>query len=73
VTHEFLALMLGVRRVGITTAAAALHRQGLVQYRRGDIKILSRRGLEKTACSCYASNRRIYDELMSSNDAQGTK
>jgi CRP-like cAMP-binding protein len=67
VTHEVLALMLGVRRVGITTAAAALQRQGLVKYHRGDIKVLSRRGLEKAACSCYASNRRIYDDLMSSN------
>jgi len=68
VTHQFLALMLGVRRVGITTAAAALQRQGLVKYHRGDVKILSRRGLEKAACSCYASNRKIYNEFMSSND-----
>jgi CRP-like cAMP-binding protein len=69
VTHEFLALMLGVRRVGITTAAAALQRQGLVEYHRGDIKILSRRSLEKAACSCYASSLKIYNELMSRKDA----
>jgi len=66
VTHEFLALMLGVRRVGITNAAAALQRQGLVKYHRGDIDVLSRRGLEKASCSCYASNCRIYNEVMSS-------
>lgn len=66
VTHEFLALMLGVRRVGITNAAAALQHQGLVKYHRGDVRILNRRGLEIVACSCYASNRKIYDEVMSS-------
>jgi CRP-like cAMP-binding protein len=60
VTHEFLAFMLGVRRVGITTAAAALQRQGLVKYHRGDITILDRRGLKKAACSCYARDRKIY-------------
>jgi CRP-like cAMP-binding protein len=70
VTHEFLALMLGVRRVGITNAAAALQQQGLVEYHRGDVNVLSRRGLEKAACSCYASNRRIYDQVMSSIDTK---
>lgn len=64
VTHEFLAFMLGVRRVGITTAAAGLQRQGLVEYHRGDIKILNRLGLEKAACSCYASDRKTYAELL---------
>ena len=64
VTHEFLSFMLGVRRVGITTAATALQRQGLVEYHRGDIKVLNRRGLEKAACSCYARDRRIYAELL---------
>jgi CRP-like cAMP-binding protein len=64
VTHEFLAFMLGVRRVGITTAAAALQRQRLVTYHRGDIRILNRRGLEKAACSCYARDCTIYAELL---------
>jgi CRP-like cAMP-binding protein len=70
VTHEFLAFMLGVRRVGITTAATALQKQGLVKYYRGDIKILNRHGLEKAACGCYARDRKIYaDVLHDSSDS----
>jgi len=64
VTHEFLAFMLGVRRVGITTAAVSLQRLGLITYRRGELTVLDRRGLEAQACSCYATDTRTYAELM---------
>ena len=64
VTHEFLAGMLGVRRVGITHAAGALQRQGLIEYHRGDMKVLDRSGLEAAACGCYAADRRAYDALL---------
>lgn len=60
VTHEFLAYMLGVRRVGITVAAGILQRQGLISYRRGELTVLDRPGLEAAACSCYGADRRSY-------------
>jgi CRP-like cAMP-binding protein len=60
-TQAFLAYMLGVRRVGITEAASALQRRGLIEYTRGEITVLSRRGLERTACSCYRSDLRAYE------------
>jgi CRP-like cAMP-binding protein len=64
VTHEFLAYMLGVRRVGITGAAGALQRAGLIEYRRGQLTVLDRPGLEAAACSCYAADRRVYQQLL---------
>jgi CRP-like cAMP-binding protein len=64
VTHEFLGFMLGVRRVGITTAAGALQREGLIEYRRGQVTVLNRKGLEASACSCYAADRQAYAEVI---------
>lgn len=64
VTHEILANMLGVRRVGITMAAGALQRLGLIGYHRGHITVLDRHGLEGAACSCYAADRAAYRERL---------
>ena len=60
VTQEFLAYMLGVRRVGVTAAASALQRRGLIEYTRGELTVLDRSRLEHVACTCYAANRLAY-------------
>jgi CRP-like cAMP-binding protein len=65
VTHARMADMLGVRRVGITTAAVALQRRGIIDYVRGTITIRNRKSLEAAACSCYAGDRRSYSKFLS--------
>jgi CRP-like cAMP-binding protein len=52
-TQEFLALMLGVGRPKVTLAAQKLQQDGLISYRRGNVTIRDRAGLESTACECY--------------------
>ncbi|MES2975876.1 MAG: Crp/Fnr family transcriptional regulator [Pseudomonadota bacterium] len=64
VTQEFLSYMLGVRRVGITAAASALQRSGLIEYSRGEMKVLDRAGLERAACGCYAADQISYATLL---------
>ncbi|MGA7982445.1 MAG: Crp/Fnr family transcriptional regulator [Chromatiaceae bacterium] len=64
VTQEVIANMLGVRREGVTEAAGALQRAGLISYRRGHITVLDRPGLEKRSCECYAVVKAEYDRLM---------
>jgi CRP-like cAMP-binding protein len=62
-THEFLAVMLGTRRPGITTALNALEKSGLVESRRGLVKILDRGALEETANGSYGAAEAEYTRL----------
>lgn len=59
-THEFLARMLGVRRVGVTVAAGNLQRLGLISYSRGRITILDAEHLAERACECYSVLAKLY-------------
>jgi CRP-like cAMP-binding protein len=52
-TQELIANMLGVRREGVTEAAGKLQKQGVINYRRGNIKVLDRPKLERLSCECY--------------------
>lgn len=62
-THEFLSLMLGVRRAGVTEAALILHAEGYINYRRGQIQIVDREGLEDYTCDCYKVVKAEFDLL----------
>jgi len=53
-THEFLGMMLGVRRAGISVAAGTLQKAGLIHYERGMITVTDRPGLENASCECYS-------------------
>ena len=64
VTQEFLAYMLGVRRVGITAAARTMQGSGLISYSRGKLTVLDRNGLEHAACGCYAADQKTYAQLL---------
>ncbi len=59
-THEFLSHMLGVRRVAVTQAASALQAKKFISYKRGQIVILDRKGLEHSACNCYGTVKKMY-------------
>jgi CRP-like cAMP-binding protein len=63
-THEFLALMLGVRRAGVTEALQSLSGQGLIKTGRGEIVVLNRRGIERTAGDLYGVPEAEYRRLI---------
>ena len=63
-TQEFLAMMLGVQRTGVTAAAGTLQRAGLIHYRRGNVTIIDRRGLIRRSCECYDVSKKEFDRLL---------
>jgi hypothetical protein len=62
-TQEFMAEMLGVRRTSVSIVAHALQQAGLINYRRGHIRIEKPDGLQQAACECYGTIRMRYDVL----------
>lgn len=63
-THELLAQMLGVRRVGVTNGASLLQKKKLIGYSRGNIRILDRAGLEAASCGCYRRDKAGYERIL---------
>lgn len=67
-THEYLAMMLGARRSGVTIAAATLAQAGFIRYAHGHIVILDRQGLEEASCECYRVAREQFGPLLQSTN-----
>ena len=63
ITHEFLGHMLGTPRSTVSLAAGILHKAGLVDYSRGQVRIRDRKGLEKASCECYQTIRNEFERL----------
>jgi CRP-like cAMP-binding protein len=65
VTQALMAHLLGVRRVGIATAAGAFQRKGIIKYVRGVLTIVDRKALESESCGCYEAARKTYSRFLS--------
>ncbi len=63
-TQEFLAMMLGVQRSGVSAAAGALQRTGIIRYNRGNVTIVDRASLERQSCECYGIAKKEFDRLL---------
>ena len=63
-THEFLAIMLGVRRSGVTEVLQSLQQQGHIRYGQGKITVINREGLEQLSCECYHAIQEEYKRLL---------
>jgi CRP-like cAMP-binding protein len=69
-THEFISMMLGVRRPGVSLAAGVLQKAGLIRYVRGRMAITDRPGLEAASCECYHVARREFSRLLGPGASQ---
>ena len=63
-THEFLGMMLGVRRTTVTDVMGTLQKAGLIRYRRGHVTVLDHEALRQRACECYEISKREFDRLL---------
>jgi CRP-like cAMP-binding protein len=63
-THEFLGMMLGVRRTTVTDVMGSLQKAGLIRYRRGHVTILDHEALQQRACECYDISKAEFDRLL---------
>lgn len=72
-TQEFLAMMLGVQRTGVTAAASALQHAGLISYKRGNVMILDRCGLERRSCECYGISKAEFDRLLGARAVRSSR
>jgi len=63
-TQEFLAMLLGVQRTGVTAVAGTLQRTGLIRYKRGNVTIIDGAGLKHRSCECYGVSKREFDRFL---------
>jgi CRP-like cAMP-binding protein len=68
-THEFLGMMLGVRRTTVTDVMGPLQKARLIRYRRGHVTILDRQALQQRACECYENSKQEFDRLLGDSAA----
>jgi DNA-binding FadR family transcriptional regulator len=68
-THEFLGMMLGVRRTTVTDVMGALQKAGLIRYRRGHVTMLDQQALRERACECYEISKQEFDRLLGDTTA----
>ena len=63
-THEFISMMLGVRRAGVTVTAGILQKAGVIRYAQGSMTVVDRPGLEAASCGCYGLIRQQFEHLL---------
>jgi hypothetical protein len=69
-THEYLAMMLGTGRSGVTIAAGILQQAGFIKYAHGTITIIDRAGLEDASCECYEVAREQFAGVLRSHEGR---